>query len=672
MRRTLIPSLLVGLSLVACTKSAHMEDDAFEAELQEQTEQEQEQEQGRSEEVAQTGRDLNGDDERTVSEDPAPPTDTTTAIDYEGVVVGGELQRAAELEPVETKPEADPVMTANLESLGYLEDLDEEEWDDDGSDVADISVTRESANTRSPRRQDRKRGEAAPAGAVSSGPQQQPARNNNQGILADGGGAPVAGGDQAAVEANEPAPDDGTEAYVHYGVNDMTLTDNDRHSTFSVDVDTASYAVARRKLNEGMLPPTSAVRVEEFVNSLHYGYSGPQGDAGDGAPFAVHMEAAPHPFETSHHIMRVGVKGLELDPEDRKPLHLTFLVDTSGSMSSPDKLGLAQRSLHLLVDNLQEGDTVSLVTYAGSTSVILEPTSVSGSLDQVHSAIDGLSSGGGTAMGTGMELAYQMASNSYQHGHENRVVVLSDGDANIGRTSHEEILRTVQHHAEEGITLSTIGFGMGNYKDVMMEQLANEGDGNYAYIDGFAEAEQVFGMDMAGTMLTIAKDVKIQVEFNPDAVIGYRLIGYENRDIADKDFRNDRVDAGEIGSGHTVTALYDVVLRDDAPSSELATVRIRAKKPGPDSSAREWATLFDGELLRDEWGEASKDLQISFASACFAELLRNSPYVAELSYEDVWKLAKQGSRGTDEDAELLGLIAQAGRLSGERSPLSMR
>ncbi|HJN75529.1 MAG TPA: von Willebrand factor type A domain-containing protein [Myxococcota bacterium] len=465
--------------------------------------------------------------------------------------------------------------------------------------------------------------------------------------------------------------EDNTEDYVHYGVNDMTLSDKDRFSTFSIDVDTASFAISRRKLTEGWMPPTASVRVEEFVNAMDYDYDAPRAGTNDGAPFAVHMEAAPSPWQDNHHVLRVGVQGAEIDQDSRAPMHLTFLVDTSGSMNRTDKLGYAKESLKVLVNNLGEEDTVSLVTYAGSSQVILEPTSCTRKAT-IHAAIDSLSSGGGTHMDSGMNLAYQMASQSYLHGAENRVIVLSDGDANIGRTTHDEILATIQNHAEEGITLSTIGFGMGNYKDTMMEQLSNNGDGNYFYIDSLDEAHEVFGKDLAGTIQTIAKDVKIQVEFNPDAVTAYRLIGYENRDIADVDFRNDRVDAGEIGSGHAVTALYDVVLKDDAMSQELATVRIRAKKPGPDSAASEWATLMDGELLRADINDTSDDFRLALATASFAELLRGSPYLAEVSYSDVWALAKSADRGRDEDTELLGLIETAGALSGETGPVAGR
>lgn len=451
------------------------------------------------------------------------------------------------------------------------------------------------------------------------------------------------------------------EGYKNYGVNDMTLVEKDRFSTFAVDVDTASYSITRRKLNEGMLPPQASVRVEEFVNAFDYGYRAPE--QGSDAPFAVHMEAAPSPFEPNHHLVRVGVKGMEVT--DRQPVHLTFLVDTSGSMQSADKLYLAQDAMMELVENLGPQDTVALATYAGDTRRVLEPTSASRA-SRINSAIRSLTAGGGTAMSNGMEVAYEMASESYVHGHENRVIVLSDGDANIGRTSHQEILATVQHHAEEGITLTTVGLGMGNYQDTMMEQLANKGDGNYFYVDSRKEASEIFGEKLSGTLVTIAKDVKIQVEFNPEAVIGYRLVGYENRDVADVDFRNDRVDAGEIGSGHSVTALYDVILADDVGEMELATVRLRAKKPGPDSAAKEWATVFSPDLLHAELGDASASFRLSVAVASFAELLRGSPYAAELRYSDVLSLAEGATlRGVEEHAELLGLIRKAARLSGD-------
>jgi Ca-activated chloride channel family protein len=441
----------------------------------------------------------------------------------------------------------------------------------------------------------------------------------------------------------------------------MTSTEQDRFSTFSIDVDTGSYTIARRKLNEGMLPPAAAVRVEEFINYFPYEYDAPSGPA----PFAVHMEATPNPFQDGHHILRVGVQAQEVDLSDRKPVHLTFLVDVSGSMSSPDKLGLAQRSLRFLVDQLQEGDTVALATYAGRVSAVLEPTDVS-DRGAIHSAIMGLQSGGSTAMNSGIQLAYRMAQSAYVPNSENRVIVLSDGDANVGPSSHAAILNTIREYANNGITLSTIGFGMGNYQDTMMEQLANQGDGNYSYIDTYDEAKRVFGENLAGTLNVVARDVKLQVEFNPTAVSSYRLIGYENRDIADRDFRNDAVDAGEIGAGHTVTALYDLVLTDNSPE-ELATVRVRNKVPGPDAPAVEWLTTMPFDEITSSFTRATPSMRIAFSAATFAELLRGSPYAAEVSWEELIGLTSQAQRpGIAADDELLSLQQQAARLSGTR------
>jgi Ca-activated chloride channel family protein len=477
------------------------------------------------------------------------------------------------------------------------------------------------------------------------------------------------GGSFGAVGAapRPPAPPRNTEQYTNYGVNDMTAAATDRFSTFSIDVDTASYTIARRKLNEGALPPAASVRVEEFVNYFPYSYDAPTTDA----PFAVNMEAAPHPFNDGHHLFRVGIKAQDLDLSNRKPVHLTFLVDVSGSMNRPDKLGLAKRSLRLLTDQLRPGDTVALATYAGNVRAVLDPTDIRHK-SQIHTAIEDLSAGGSTAMNSGIQLAYRMAQSSAKPGHENRVVVLSDGDANVGPASHQAILESIKGYAKKGITLSTIGLGMGNYKDTMMEQLANKGDGNYYYIDSFSEAKKVFGTNLAGTLQVIAKDVKIQVEFNPTAVATYRLIGYENRDIADKDFRNDKVDAGEIGTGHTVTALYDIVLAAGA-DEEIATVRIRNKKPGPDSPAVEWMTSFDSDELASRFSKASPDFRIAIAAGTFAELLRGSPYAAEVTWQELAALASEAQRpGVSEDDELLSLIQKAASLSGARGPTAER
>jgi Ca-activated chloride channel family protein len=464
-----------------------------------------------------------------------------------------------------------------------------------------------------------------------------------------------------------PTPPPNSEQYTNYGVNDMTDSIKDRFSTFSIDVDTASYTIARRKLNEGALPPTASVRVEEFVNYFPYTYEAPTSEA----PFAVHMEAAPDPFNDGHHLFRVGIKAQDMDLSNRKPVHLTFLVDVSGSMNRPDKLGLAKRSLRLLTDQLRPGDTVALATYAGNVRAVLDPTDIRHK-SQIHTAIEDLTASGSTAMSSGIQLAYSMAQASAKAGHENRVIVLSDGDANVGPASHQTILESIKGYAQNGITLSTIGLGMGNYKDTMMEQLANKGDGNYYYIDSFSEAKKVFGTDLAGTLQVVAKDVKIQVEFNPEAVATYRLIGYENRDIADRDFRNDKVDAGEIGTGHTVTALYDLVLTDNS-EDELATVRIRNKKPGPDSPAVEWMTAYETDEVASRFSKASPDFQIAVAAASFAEVLRGSPYAAEISWQQLAGLASEAQRpGVSEDDELLSLIQKAASLSSHRGSTAGR
>ncbi len=445
-----------------------------------------------------------------------------------------------------------------------------------------------------------------------------------------------------------------TEEYTDHGVNPFTIVDKDALSTFSIDVDTASYTIARRKLEGGVLPPWEAVRVEEFVNYLDYKYESPSGE-----PFKVHMAAMPDPFRDGHHIMRVGVQAKRYSTKNRPPVHLTFLADVSGSMSSQDKLPLAKEAMHTLVDNLREDDTVALATYAGRVARILPPTEA-GNARRIHQAIDSLNSGGSTSMSSGIDLAYQMAMESFEKGAENRVVILSDGDANVGRTSWDAMLSQIKRYADKGVTVSTVGFGMGNYRDTLMEQLSNKGDGNNFYIDSRKEADRVFSQKIGSSMITVARDVKIQVEFNPESVVSYRLLGYENRNIADKDFRNDRVDAGEVGSGHSVTALYEVILADNG-AEDLATVRLRYEKPGADGKARELSFGFETGSMSQTTEEADRSLRLAYASATFAEVLRQSPHATEVSLSDLAKLAKEASK-TEEDRELVRLIYTANRL----------
>lgn len=448
----------------------------------------------------------------------------------------------------------------------------------------------------------------------------------------------------------------GTEDYGAWGINAFQDPRQDPLSTFSIDVDTASYTISRRKLQEGTLPPAQAVRVEEFVNYFSYNYPEPK----SGLPFGVDFAAAPSPFAKDHLFLRVGVQGQRVREDQRGPVHLTFLVDTSGSMHSADKLGLVKKSLHRLVDNLREGDTVSLATYAGSVSRVLDPTGMK-ERSTIHAAIERLSAGGSTAMESGLDLAYKMAYEGLQPGHVSRVIVCSDGDANVGRSSHEEILKQIRHYTQEGVTLSTIGFGMGNYKDVMMEQLANQGNGNYYYIDSEDQAKKVFEDDLMGTLLVIAKDVKIQVEFDPQAVLGYRLVGYENRDIADKDFRNDAVDAGEIGAGHNVTAIYEVQLK---PGARVTPVTVRLRHKAPDGArATENTFRFTPEQLAASFEQAPANFRLAVSVAAFAEVLRRSPFARGWSLPQILTLARESADDSKEQQELIALIETALRLS---------
>ncbi len=452
--------------------------------------------------------------------------------------------------------------------------------------------------------------------------------------------------------------------WTDYGHNQLENPASDWLSTFSIDVDTGAYTQARRMILAGTLPPPESVRTEEFINYQKYRYPQPE----RGLPFSITMEATANPWN-NHHILRVGIQGARPIGE-RDPVHLTFLIDTSGSMQSADKMPLAKNSLSYLVEQLGPGDTVAIVTYAGGTRVVLRPTDAQDS-EQILDAIQSISGGGGTAMESGMKLAYDMALEALVPGEENRVIVLSDGDANIGASSHDSILHTLESYAKRGITLSTVGFGTGNYRDTLMEQLADKGDGNYVYIDTFDEARRVFGEDMVATLQTIARDVKIQVEFDSTNVMAYRLIGYENRDIADRDFRNDKVDAGEVGAGHTVTALYDLVLRDNLVG-DLATVRVRHKKPGPDSPATEQAVGLPGSAVGQAFWSSTKDMRLAWGTASFAEKLRDAPEMQEINWSEIAKVVRSAARNSSErDDGLLALIkAVDGRIAAPIEPVA--
>ncbi|MCC6527203.1 MAG: von Willebrand factor type A domain-containing protein [Polyangiaceae bacterium] len=430
----------------------------------------------------------------------------------------------------------------------------------------------------------------------------------------------------------------------------------DPFSTFALDVDTGAYTLLRRALRAGRLPPTEHVRVEEVVNYFDYGYPSPP----DGEPLAARVDAAPSPFEPGHWLVRVGVQSVRPEHAPRVPVHLVYLVDTSGSMQSDDKLGLAQESLRLLTRALGPHDTVALCTYAGEVREVLPPTAAR-EQSRILAAIDALAAGGSTAMDDGLALAYDLARRTRVSGQPSRVVVLSDGDANVGPSTPEELLATIRRHAGAGITLSTVGFGAGNYRDEVMERLADAGDGNYSYVDSPRQARRVFVDQLDATLRVVARDVKVQVELDPGAVASYRLLGYENRAVADHDFRVDAVDGGEVGMGHAATALYDVVFAETelATDAPWLTVRLRYKPPEGSERAVERALPVGRESLARAGDALPADYRFAVAAAGFAEVLRASPYAAHWTLARVAELAASVDDGSEDRRELVELTERA-------------
>ncbi len=442
-------------------------------------------------------------------------------------------------------------------------------------------------------------------------------------------------------------------------INEMTRTGDDALSTFAIDVDTAAYSIARRALTPEWMPTPSLVRVEEFVNFFQYAYEPPTGPE---QLFAIEAVGARSPVDADRHLLRIGVQARKIRERDRKPVNLVFLVDTSGSMSSRDKLELAQRALSVAVDRLDDRDQVAITTYAGSVSLVLPPTS-GAEKAEIKRALRSLRSSGGTAMSSGMALAYQQARAMMSGDEVTRVIVCSDGDANIGPASPEAILDAIGHYVDEGIRMSTVGFGTGNYQDYMMEQLANRGNGNYFYIDSMRQADRVFGRDLFKMLEDVAQDVKIQVAFDPERVTSYRLVGYENRDVADRDFRNDAVDAGEIGAGHQVTALYEIALNDDAEPGPIAEVRVRAKRPRG-SVAKETSFAVARRHVDRSFESADGDFRFAVAAMAGAELLRRSPYADRWTFNRVVEIADRADADRDPDrAEFIALMRTAAELS---------
>lgn len=470
--------------------------------------------------------------------------------------------------------------------------------------------------------------------------------------------ATVSSGSATVVERAPPSPGG---RFVHAGTNRFTAASEDNRSTFAIDVDTGSYAFARAFLQSGSRPPAASVRVEEWINAHRYGYVAP-GNGGE--PFRVHLAAGPSPFSGDKHLLRVALQGKRVSPVERKATHLTFLVDVSGSMDAPDKLPLVRESLHLLVDQLRDDDSVALVTYAGATRLVLPSTSAA-KKRAIHAAIDTLTPGGGTAMGSGMEIAYRQAALQLSDEKMSRVLVLSDGDANIGRTSHEGILDAVRGWVSEGVTLSTLGFGRGNYNDHLMEGLADAGNGNYTYLDSREAARRFFRDDLVSMLQVIAQDVKVRVEMNPKVVRGYRLVGYENRDVADEDFTNDKVDGGEIGAGHAVTALYELDLVE-GEQGELVTVRVRAKEPRGLRSTESVARLSRAEI-KPRFDDLDADARFASGIALTAEILRGSPYVSHLSLSDAEKILAGAATGPDAKQRNIFLSGVRRIIEAERS-----
>ena len=476
----------------------------------------------------------------------------------------------------------------------------------------------------------------------------------------------------------------GTESYAPITESPFKSTATAPLSTFGLDVDTASYSNVRRFLREGSLPPPDAVRLEELINYFSYHYPAPR----ESEPFASAVEITDCPWNVGHRLVRIGIQAKSIPRGERPRANLVLLLDVSGSMEPENKLPLVKRSLRLLLDRLGERDTVGIVTYAGESRVALEPTPVTDSGRQrLIAALDGLRAGSGTAGSVGIQNAYTLATNQFIAGGVNRVLLCTDGDFNLGITDPGELQRLIEEKAKSGVFLSVLGYGMGNTKDSTMEMLADKGNGNYAYVDSFAEARKVLVEQLEGTLVTVAKDVKVQVEFNPARVRSYRLLGYENRQLRDRDFNDDTKDAGEVGAGHQVTMLYEIEpagpilagtdplryqTRSEAASSatvkaphadELLNLKIRYKAPDGAESRLIEAPVKDVTM---EFSRAGSDLKFAAAVAGYGMLLRNSPERGTLTWDAVLRLAEQGL-GPDQEgyrAEFVDLARKAQQLSG--------
>ena len=475
--------------------------------------------------------------------------------------------------------------------------------------------------------------------------------------------------DQQGIKGDTISEDFNTESYDKIIENPFVSTLSNPLSTFSVDVDRASYANVRRFLNDNQLPPPDAVRIEEMINYFDYTYPLPTGSV----PFSVNLELAACPWNPQHQIIAIGIKGKEIEVKNVPASNLVFLLDVSGSMDEPNKLPLLKQSFKILIEKLRPSDRVAMVVYAGAAGVVLPSTSCDNK-EKIFEAFEKLQAGGSTAGGEGINLAYKIAKENFIKGGNNRVILATDGDFNIGESSDAAMERLIEKKREEGVYLTVLGFGMGNYKDSKMEKLSNAGNGNYAYIDNIIEAQKTLGKEFFGTIYTIAKDVKLQIEFNPSKVKAYRLIGYENRMLKAEDFNDDKKDAGDIGSGHTVTALYEIIpagSKEQVPgideleyqktsvisSSDVMTLKLRYKEPDRDTS----------QLIKQKVGEndfkksLSENFKWAGAVTEFALLLRDSRFKGNASFKHVIEMA-QSSTGSDPDgfrSEFIKLVKTA-------------
>ncbi len=470
-----------------------------------------------------------------------------------------------------------------------------------------------------------------------------------------------------------PYEDFNTEEYSYIKENNFHIALTEPLSTFSIDVDNASYSNLRRFISYNQLPPKDAVRIEEMVNYFEYDYADPKGKH----PFSITTELSSCPWNEENKLLHIGIQGKKLDYNDLRPSNLVFLIDVSGSMNDDNKLPLVKRSIKMLVNNLSESDKVSLVVYAGAAGVVLEPTEAT-KKDRIFKAINRLEAGGSTAGGAGIQLAYDLAVKHFIENGNNRVILATDGDFNIGASSSGELVRLIEEKRKSGVYLTICGFGMGNYKDSRMEDISNAGNGNYFYIDNVREAEKVFVKEMRANMFTIAKDVKIQVEFNPTKVKAYRLIGYENRVMENQEFDDDTKDAGELGAGHSVTALYEIVTGSGkletsssryvknvpselASSNEIVTLNLRYKPIEEEKSVLIVEHIKDKSI---DWNKTSDNFRLSAAVAGFGMLLRDSEFKNTLNYAQIQAMVPRKESDL-ERGELLSLIKSAALLATE-------